>query len=214
MYVFINSTQLYVYKYKHYFHAHIAIDISIKVNIIHIFHMNIHSLITFFHRRFVYIHTFFHYKIMFGCRLITCLYDIRQTSYERRFHSSLVAPSEPIWAGFAFTIGKICPWSIRTVTSHLSLPVVLRRATIIYMHIFAGENGDAVIRTRAHEKIQVDFFRAEPLYVLYIAGKNVKNCKVRSCLCALDPSIFHFIWAKHGGKICQLEPSNRICKKM
>ena len=67
------------------------------------------------------------------------------------------------------------------------------RDPIIYMHIFAGENGDAVIRTRAHEKIQVDFFRTEPLYVLYIAGENVKNCKVRSCLCSLDPSIFHFI---------------------
>ena len=46
------------------------------------------------------------------------------------------------------------------------------------MHIFAGENDDVVIRTRAHEKIRLDFFRAEPLYVLYIAGKNVKNCKV------------------------------------
>ena len=75
------------------------------------------------------------------------------------------------------------------------------REPIIYMHIFAGENNDVVIRTRAHEKIQVDFSRAEPLYVLYIAGKNVKNCKVRSCLCALDPSIFHFILIKHGGKI-------------
>ena len=159
--------------------------------------MNIHSLITFFHRRFVYIHTFFHYKIMCGCRLITCLYDIRQTSYERRLHYNHVAPSEPIWAKFAFTIGKICPWSIRTVTSHLSLPVVLRRATIIYMHIFAGENGDAVTCTRTHEKIRLDFFCAKPLYVLYIAGKNVKNCKVRSCLCALDPSIFHFIWVKY-----------------
>ena len=45
---------------------------------------------------------------------------------------------------------------------------------IIYTYIFAGENGDAVIRTRAHEKIRLDFFRADPLYVLYIAGKNVK----------------------------------------
>ena len=45
------------------------------------------------------------------------------------------------------------------------------------MHIFAGENGDAVIRTYAHEKIRLDFFRAEPLYVLYIAGKNVKNVR-------------------------------------
>ena len=132
-------------------------------------------IITFFHRRFLYIHTFFHRQIMCGCRMITCLYDIRQTSYERRLHYDHVAPSEPIWAGFAFTIGKICPWSIRTVTSYLSLPVVLRRATIIYTYIFAGKNGDAVIRTRAHKKIQVDFFRAEPLYVLYIAGKNVKK---------------------------------------
>ncbi len=158
-------------------------------------------IITFFHRRFMYIHTFFHRKIMRGCRLITCLYDIRQTSYEGRLHHSRVAPSVPIWAEFTFTIGKICQWSIRTLTSHLSLSVVLRRATIIYMHIFAGENGDAVIRTYAHEKIQVDFSRAKPLYVLYIAGKNVKNCKVRSCLCPLDPSIFHFIWVKHGGKM-------------
>ena len=157
-------------------------------------------IITFFHRRFLYIHTFFHRQIMCGCRLITCLYDIRQTSYERRLHYNHVAPSEPIWAGFAPILGNIYPQLIRTVTSHLSLPVVLRRATIIYMHIFAGKNGDAVIRTRAHEKIQVDFFRAEPLYVLYIAGKNVKNCKVRSCLCALDPSIFYFIWVKHSWK--------------
>ena len=45
------------------------------------------------------------------------------------------------------------------------------REPIIYMYIFAGENDDVVIRTRAHEKIRLDFFRAEPLYVLYIAGK-------------------------------------------
>ena len=67
------------------------------------------------------------------------------------------------------------------------------REPIIYMHIFAGENNDVVIRTRIHEKIRLDFFRAKPLYVMYIAGKNVKNCKVRSCLYALDPSIFNFI---------------------
>ena len=70
---------------------------------------------------------------------------------------------------------------------------LVSRDPIIYMHIFAGENDDVVTRTCAPEKIRLDFFRAEPLYVLYIAGKNVKNCKVRSCLCALDPSIFHFI---------------------
>lgn len=158
MYVFINNTQLYSYKYKHYFHAHITIYISIKVNIIHIFHVNIHSLITFFHRRFVYIHTFFYCKIMCGCRLITCLYDIRQTSYERRLHYNHVAPSEPIWAEFAFTIGKIYPWSIRAVTSQQSCHSRLRRATIIYMHIFAGENSDAVIRIRTHEKNSARFF--------------------------------------------------------
>ena len=155
---------------------------------------------TFLHGRFVYIHTFFHYKIMCGCRLITCLYDIRQTSYECRLHYNHVAPSEPIWAGFAPILGNIYPQLIRAATSHLSLPVVLRRATIIYMHIFAGENGDAVTCTRTHEKIRLDFFCAKPLYVLYIAGENVKNCKVRSCLCALDPSIFHFIWVKHSWK--------------
>ena len=51
------------------------------------------------------------------------------------------------------------------------------RDPIIYIHIFAGENDDTVIRTCAHEKIRLDFFRAEPLYVLYIAGKNVKNVR-------------------------------------
>ena len=66
------------------------------------------------------------------------------------------------------------------------------REPIIYMHIFAGENGDAVIRTRAHEKIQVDFFRAELLYILYIAGKNIKivRLQARENFFCLD---FHFI---------------------
>ena len=135
-------------------------------------------IVTFFHRRFVYIHTFFHRQIMCGCRLITCLYDIRQTSYECRLHHSLVAPSEPIWATFAFTIGKICPWSIRTVTSHLSLPVVLRRATIIYMHIFAGENGDAVTCTRAHKKNPARFFSRRAIICTVYCWEKCKNCKV------------------------------------
>ena len=52
------------------------------------------------------------------------------------------------------------------------------RDPIIYMHIFAGENDNVVILIRAHEKIRLDFFRAGLLYVLYIDGKNVKNCKV------------------------------------
>ena len=67
---------------------------------------------------------------------------------------------------------------------------------IIYTYIFAGENGDAVIRTRAHEKIRLDFFRAEPLYVLYIAGKNVKNCKVTYAR-GFFASIYCFILIKY-----------------
>ena len=63
------------------------------------------------------------------------------------------------------------------------------------MHIFAGENSDAVTCTYAHEKIRLDFFRADPLYVLYIAGKNVKNCKVTYAL-GFFASIYCFIWIK------------------
>ena len=61
-------------------------------------------IVTFFHGRFMYIHTFFHRQIMCICRLRTCLYDIRQTSYECRLHHSYVAPPVPIWAEFASTI--------------------------------------------------------------------------------------------------------------
>lgn len=116
------------------------------------------NIITFLHGRFVYIHTFFYCKIMCGCRMITCLYDIRQTSYERRLHYNHVAPSEPIWAKFAPILGNICPQLILAATSQQSCHSRLRRATIIYMHIFAGENGDAVTCTRTHEKIRLDFF--------------------------------------------------------
>ena len=144
------------------------IYISIKVNTIHIFHMDIRLHHHIFHRKFVYIHTFFHRKIMCGCQLATCLYDMRQTSYECRLHHSYVTPSAPIWAEFAPILGKICPLSIRAVTSHLSLSVVLRRATIIYMYIFAGENGDTVIRTRAHEKNPARFFFAQGHYMYCI----------------------------------------------
>ena len=136
MYVFINNTQLYVYKYKHYFHAHINKHISIKVNIIHIFIWIFAYIITFLHGRFVYIHTFFHRQIVCICRLAIYLCDIWHASYERRLHYNHVAPSEPIWATFAFTIGKICPWSIRNVTIHLSIPVVLRRATLLYIRTY------------------------------------------------------------------------------
>ena len=82
-------------------------------------------IITFLHERFVYIHTFFHHKIMCGCRLITCLYDIQQTSYERKLHHSHVAPPEPIWAEFAPILGNIYPQLIRAATpvlSHASSP--------------------------------------------------------------------------------------------
>ena len=94
-----------------------------------------HSL-TFLHRRFVYIHTFFHRKMMCGCRLITCLYDIQQTSYERRLHHSHVAPSVPIWAEFISNLGKICPWSIRASTSQQSRHIRLRRAVLLYIHTY------------------------------------------------------------------------------
>ena len=144
----------------------------------------------------MYIHTFFHYRMMCSCRLITCLYDIRQTSYDRRLHHNRVAPSVPIWAELISALGNIYPWSIRAVTSQQSCHSRLRRATIICMHIFAGENDDAVIRTRTHEKIRLDFFRAEPVYVMYIAGKNVKNCKVTYAR-GFFASIYCFILIKY-----------------
>ena len=144
-------------------------------------------IITFLHGRFMYIHTFFHCKMMCGCRLITCLYDIQQTSYERRFHHSNVAPSVPIWAEFALTLGKICPQLIRAVMLVLSHAASPR----LYIGIYYWGKIRLTSSARAHmRKIWLDFFRADPLYVLYIAGKNVKNCNVRSCPCALDPSIF------------------------
>ena len=90
-------------------------------------------IITFFHGRFIYIHTFFHRKIMCGCRLITCLYDIQQTSYERRLHHNHVAPSVPIWAEFISNLGKICPWTNRAATSQQSRHIRLRRASLLYI---------------------------------------------------------------------------------
>ena len=63
-------------------------------------------------------------------------------------------------------------------SSRHACPVCLHSAAaIVYRHILLGENSFNLIRTRAHEKIRLDFFRAEPLYVLYIAGKNVKNVR-------------------------------------
>ena len=135
MFIFIDSTQLYVYKYKHYYtFMHISRFILASKSTSFTFFIWIftHS-ITFFHERFMYIHTFFHYKMMCGCRLITCLYDIRQTSYERWLHHSYVAPSVPIWAEFIFALGKICPWSIRAATNQQSHHIRLRRATLLYI---------------------------------------------------------------------------------
>ena len=105
------------------------------------FHMNIRTLITFFHGRFMYIHTFFHYKMLCGCRLITCLYDIRQTSYECRLHHSLVAPSEPIWATFAPILGKYIPTadSSRHEPTELPQPFCAGRPYYIYVHICRGK---------------------------------------------------------------------------
>ena len=64
------------------------------------------------------------------------------------------------------------------------------RDPIIYMHIFAGENDDVVILTRAHEKIRLDFFRAKSVYVLYIAGKNVKNVRCAHAHARSTPRFF------------------------
>ena len=90
--------------------------------------------ITFFCRRFVYVHTFFHSKIMCGCRLITCLYNIRRASYERRLHHSHVAPPVPIWAEFTSALWNIYPQLIQAATP------VLSRAAIIYRYYITGGN--------------------------------------------------------------------------
>ena len=111
---------------------------------------------TFFCSRFVYVHTFFHYKIMCGFRLRTCLYDIRQTSYERRLHHGYVAPPVPIWAEFAPILGKYIPIAN---SSRYACPVCLHStAAIVYRHILLGENSFDIIRTRAHEKNPARFF--------------------------------------------------------
>ena len=119
------------------------------------FHMKIYQHHHILHERFVYIHTFFHRQIMCGCRLITCLYDIRQTSYECRLHHSLVAPSEPIWATFAPILGKYIPTAD---SSRHVCPKPRRTAAIIYRHILLGENSFNLIRIRTHEKNSARFF--------------------------------------------------------
>lgn len=132
--------------------------------------MNIHILITFSHRRFVYIHTFFCSKIMCGCRLLTYLYDIQYISYECRLHYSHIAPPAPIEAKFCtHPQARYAPQPIRAATPVLSYPVCLyNAAAIIYKHILLGENSFDLIRTRAHEKIQVNFFCAPNCYIYCI----------------------------------------------
>ena len=115
--------------------------------------------ITFFHGRFVYIHTFFHCKIMCGCRLAICLYNIMHKSYEHRLDHNHAAPSVLIWATFISTIGKIYLWAIRAVTLVLNRPVCLHNAAaIIYRNILLGENSFDLIRIRTWEKFMSIFF--------------------------------------------------------
>ena len=110
---------------------HISIDILASKSTSFTFFIWIFAyIITFFHGRFMYIHTFFHYKMMCCCRLATCLYDIRQTSYERRLHHNHVASSEPIWAEFISILGKICSLSIRA-----AMPVLFVCAAPPWLYI-------------------------------------------------------------------------------
>lgn len=133
--------------------------------------MNIHSHITLFCGRFVHIHTFFHRKIMCSCQLVICLCDIRRANYKRRLHRSHIAPPKPILAEFALILVKIYPWSIRATTPVLSRVV----AVIVYRHILLGENLHSLIRTRIHEKIQLDFFaRRAIICIIYCWGKCKK----------------------------------------
>ena len=129
---------------------HISISILVsKSTSFTFFHMNIRSHHHIFRRRFVRNHTFFHHKIMCGCRLAICLYDIMHTSCERRLYYSHVAPSVSISAKFIFTIGKIYLWIIQAVTLVLSRPVCLHNAAaFIYRNILLGENLHSLIHTR------------------------------------------------------------------
>ena len=137
----------------------------------------------------MYIHTFFHCKMMCSCRLATCLYDIRQTSYERRFHHSHVALYEPIWAEFISILGKICPQLIRAATPVLSV------AAIIYRHILLGENSLDLIRTRAHEKNPARFFSRRAIICTVYCWEKCKKCKVTYAR-GFFASIYCFIWIK------------------
>ena len=130
--------------------------------------------ITFLHGIFVYIHTFFHCKIMCGCRLAICLYNIMHKSYEHRLDHSHAAPSVPISATFISTIGKIYLWAIRAVTLVLNRPVCLHNAAaIIYRNILLGENSFDLIRIRTWEKFMSIFSCRAIIYTVYYW----KKCK-------------------------------------
>ena len=132
-------------------------------------------IITFLHGRFIYVHTFFHCKIMCSCRLITCLYDIQQTSYERRFHHSHVAPPEPIWAEFTSTIYKICQWSIRAATaSKAATSVGVARPYYIYAHICRGKWWCCNPHTRTWENPARFFARRAIICIVYCWEKCKK----------------------------------------
>ena len=133
-------------------------------------------IITFFHGRFMYIHTFFHYKMMCGCRLATCLYDIRQTSYGRKLHHSYVAPPVPIWAKF-YTHHRqdmLIVDSSRHEPAKPPHPLV-SRDPIIYMQIFAGENDDVVIRTRTYEENSARFFSRKAIICTVYCWEKCKK---------------------------------------
>ena len=127
----------------------------------------IHS-ITFLHGRFVYIHTFFHRQIMCNCQLATCLYDIQQTSCERRLHHNHVMPSEPIWAEFASTLGRYTYSRFKPPrASKAAISVCAARAYYIYAHICRGKWWCCNPHTRTWEN-PARFFCAQSHYMYCI----------------------------------------------
>lgn len=146
--------------------------------------------------RFVHIYTFFCNKIMCGYQLAICLYGTRRAGCERILHHSHCH-------AVCADLSRVCVHHRQDIptanSSHHACPEPRCAAAIICRHILLGENSFDLIRTRAHEKNPVDFFRAEPLYVLYIAGKNVKNCKVTYAR-GFFASIYCFIWLKYSWK--------------
>ena len=130
MYININIT---------FMHISISVLVS-KSTSFTFFHMNIHTHHHIFHRRFVYIHTFFHCKMMCGCRLAICLYNISHADYERRLHHVHVAPSVPIWAEFISILGKICRSRFEPPqASKAAIFVCAARPYYIYAHICRGK---------------------------------------------------------------------------